>query len=171
MKKADIERSYHQGHHGDPMINVKHHLWVPDLIRRWRDDGHEFSGDRGFWAWLDELWEHSDYDALNQADERAREDCWEDAQGTADLAWPNRKVKVWSAGRSAGWLVVDGLPDVDDWDAIAVGRWALFAKAIRCIVDDEYPYSFIWHLHVNVWESIRDDRANTYPAPIYQEAT
>ena len=167
MKKADIERSYHQGHRDLPMINVKHHLWVPDLIRKYRgNDTHEFSDDQGFWEWLDDLWGRSDTNILDGADEWARESCWEMAQGTAELAWPNRLVTVWSAGRSGGWLVVQGLPDIDEWDAIAVGRWALFVKAIRCIVDDQYPYDFIWHAH-GAWEQVRDERANQYPAPAY----
>lgn len=187
MKKTDIERSYHQGHHGDPMINVKNHLWLPDLITKFRTDGHEFSGDEAFWTWVQETYDaSSDYglSEFNQADEWARESCWDQANEAAHEIWPawstemidekayfpefppgcrhrftgnkvpRRKyhVNVYSAGRSGGWLVVDGLPDIDEWDAIALGRWRRFDAAIRAIADEGYPYDYIWQLHVNVWE-------------------
>lgn len=202
MKKSDVLRSYHQGHRGDPMINVKHHLWVPDLIRRWADTGHEFSGDAGFWAWIDECWS-GDTDVFNGPVEWARESCWEAASDLAHEIWPTysiemvdekkffaeyppgsqyrftgnkvpRKryhVQVHSAGRQGGWLVVTGLPDIDGWDAIAVGQWSRFERSVRDIVDNEYPYQFIWQLHVHAWEPAREERRNLYPAPNYAGAT
>jgi hypothetical protein len=39
--------------------------------------------------------------------------------------------RVWSEGRSSGWLVVSDLPPVDDWDGVMLNRWALFERAIR----------------------------------------
>lgn len=181
MKKADVKRSYHQGSGGDPMINVKHHLWVPDLVRRWRDDGHEFSGDAEFWDWLACAW-NDDFDyPLEHANELAQTACWEFAADYAHEVWPDystelvdekrwsaehqsmrftgekvpRKryhVQVYAAGRSGGWLVVSGLPDVEAWDAIDLARWRRFERLIRDLADSEYPYEFIWHLHENVWE-------------------
>lgn len=182
MKKADVERSHHQGHNGDPVINVKHHLWMPDLIRRFRDDGHKFSGDSGFWAWVDEI--ADDYDTLDRADELARDACWDDVTEFAHQIWPQHStemvdekrwfpefppgcrlrftgekvprkkyhVNVHSAGRSGGWCVVSGLPDIESWDAIALGEWRRFDKFVRSIAHDDYPYRFIWDLHVNVYE-------------------
>jgi len=44
-------------------------------------------------------------------------------------------LKVYSEGRSSGWLVVKGLPEIESWDAIAVARWGRFARAIRLQVD------------------------------------
>lgn len=167
MKKSDVETHYEHGR-SHPAVNVKHHLWVPDLIRKYKDDGHEFSGDAGFWAWLKELWDRSDYDALDGPDEFARESCWDDAQTVADEIWPERTVKVWSEGRSGGWCVVHGLPDIEDWDAIALGRWARFEKQIKQIAHEGYPYDFIWHAYVNVWERVREERRNVYPAPNYE---
>jgi hypothetical protein len=37
-------------------------------------------------------------------------------------------VKVWFEGRSGGWAVVDGLPDLDEWDAVQLGKWRRFEK-------------------------------------------
>lgn len=197
MKKADVEISYHQGHSGCPMLNVKHHLWVPDLIRQFKDQGnHEFSDDAGFWAWLEERYDESDWESMDSADEWAREDCWELAQEAASEIWPATKpvrryrkvngkfvknergdfvqdtiyepaVKVWSAGRQGGWLVVDGLPGVESWDAIELARWARFAKSVEQIRDEAYPYAFLWNLGANVYEHVRQERQNAYPAPNY----
>lgn len=187
MRKSNIERSYHNGHRGHPMINVKQHLWVSDLIRKWRDAGHEFSGDTAFWDWVEETYDAdaTEYGSeFDLADEWAREGCWERAKDIAHEIWPQystemvdekayfpeyppgcrwrftgnkvpRKryhVQAYSAGRSGGWLVVDGLPDIDDWDAIALNDWRRFHKCVRAIADEEYPYDFIWQLHENVYE-------------------
>lgn len=59
---------------------------------------------------------------------------WEDAASEAP-DFLGHSVKVWSAGRCGGWLVVEGLPDVDGWDAVAVSRWGRFAQEMRSRVD------------------------------------
>ena len=49
---------------------------------------------------------------------------------------------VYSEGRSDGWLVVDGLPDIETWDAVMLSKWRKFEKAIladiryRCQTDE-----------------------------------
>jgi hypothetical protein len=190
VKKSDVQLSYHQGHSGDPMVNVKHHLWIPDLIRKYKGTGvHEFSDDAEFWRWLEETYEESSsygLDEFQTADEWARESCWDLATEYAHEIWPQystemvdekawfpefppgcqhrftgnkvpRKryhVQVYSAGRSGGWLVVSGLPDVESWDAIALGRWVKFEEEVRAIADEGYPYDFIWQLRVNVYEPV-----------------
>jgi hypothetical protein len=40
-------------------------------------------------------------------------------------------VTIHSEGRSGGWLVVSGLDDVDDWDAVTLNKWALFERDIQ----------------------------------------
>jgi hypothetical protein len=75
---------------------------------------------------------------------------WEFAQTLADDTF-GAGAKVWSAGRSSGWCVVDGLPDVDSWDAIALGRWARFARDVRAIADD-LPYQTFWGIAANVYD-------------------
>ncbi len=112
---------------------------------------HEFGDDSEFWAWVHEV-SDNDYspDVFEGAYEIACEQGWEDAKELANDIFPPN-AKVWSDGRSGGWLVVDGLPDVDDWDAIQLGYWSKFVKGVQCILDD-LDYQFIWHLNVNVWE-------------------
>jgi hypothetical protein len=178
-------------------VNVKHHLWLPDLFAKYEGTGeHEFSDDAGFWAWLHELDDRSDWNAMDSADEWARESCWDAATEMAHEIWPQYSTehvaeKKWSAtthsmrftgetvprkryhaqvyseGRSGGWCVVHGLADIESWDAIALGRWARFAKVVKEIAHEGYPYGFIWNLHEHEWETVRTERENLYPAPAY----
>jgi hypothetical protein len=51
--------------------------------------------------------------------------------GSAEYAYfPDHTVRVECEGRSGGWLAVRGLPPVEEWDAILVGRWNKFQKAV-----------------------------------------
>lgn len=57
----------------------------------------------------------------------------ENAQMIADDHFPEH-VKVYSEGRSNGWLVVHGLKDFSEWDAIDLRRWQGFENAIKAEV-------------------------------------
>jgi len=63
-----------------------------------------------------------------------------------------RKVEIFSQGRSGGWAVVKGFDReaVAEWDAIAVMRWARFAKLARAIADD-VPYQYYALIYLNVY--------------------
>ena len=62
------------------------------------------------------------------------------------------KVTVYSEGRSGGWLVVKGVGDVADWDAIALAKWRKFERAIKATVD-----------FLGSWEYVKEDiRANRW---------
>ena len=66
--------------------------------------------------------------ALQFAFESAQQRFWEDARDEARTIF-GKHVKVYSEGRSGGWLIVDGInEDVESWDAIAVSRWGRLAK-------------------------------------------
>lgn len=138
-----------------PALNIKHHYWLPELIKLWQNEGHEFSGDAEFWAWCDDLVSHSNWEVAQPAEDFANEDGWEQADETANDVWPSPRVKVYSDGCSYGWLIVEGLSPVEEWDAIALGRWRKFAKQIRAILG-ERDYQFVWHLYVNVYEPLRE---------------
>lgn len=96
--------------------------------------------------------------ALNYAFESAQEAFWEYWQdksgdlenglhGSPEYAYfPGYDVTVNCGGRSGGWLEVEGLPDIDDWDAVMLGRWRRFEIAV--LGDVAYRTG---------WESIRDD--------------
>jgi hypothetical protein len=166
MKKSEIERSYHNGTRGYPMLNVKHHFWWPDIVRKYKGVTaknrrvgtyfvHEYGdAEQAFWDWATLEFESdwSSYCAFETADQIAREVGWEDAGDFAkEVFGPH--AKVFSLGRSGGWLGVDNLGDVDDWDAVMVSRWARFARGVQALVDD-LDYQFLWHLYVNVYETL-----------------
>ena len=80
--------------------------------------------------------------ALEWAVESHREDFWgpcgsgspytsraEDAlrEAYGDAA---DRLSVWSAGRSGGWLIVQGLPPVEEWRKADLARWSVFAREI-----------------------------------------
>lgn len=111
---------------------------------------HEFGDDTEFWAWVHDNLDDYGMEWTDYAYEIARDGGWEAARELAAEVFP-QSVDVWSDGRSGGWLVVDGLPDVEDWDAIQLGYWSKFVRGVQAILDD-LDYQFIWHLNVNVWE-------------------
>ena len=84
------------------------------------------------------------------------------------------RVTVEQEGRSGGWAVVDGLPDVEEWDAILLARWRKFERVAREIADS-VPLQMLSSLYMNEWEwrqaeaAERERAANTdvatVPAP------
>jgi len=70
---------------------------------------------------------------------------WEQAPDTA-VEILGAGVEVYSAGRSGGWLVVEGLADLESWDAVMVAKWGRFERAIKAEV--KYRMS---------WDVIRED--------------
>src|ERR1041384_2026249 len=154
MKKSEIERSYHMSHRGNPMINVKLHNLDHGTLLKTAEKYSEYEfKDPLFRAWLDthledeKLW-HAAYDC-------AIERGWDLLQDDAMNAFPGFSPKVWSAGRSGGWCVVEKLPDVDTWDAIMVGRWTQFCRyAQQCC--DGVPYDMVDYLYHNVFPEYRD---------------
>jgi hypothetical protein len=148
MKKSDvtIRRAVYGSDASGPAINVKFYGNFPrhELAAYFKvaDDAPEL--DKALeYAWdteCEQFWE-SAQDSLNFAmlgDAAAGE---LKPSGTKDSPYT-----VYSAGRSGGWLVVEGLPDVESWDAVMLGKWARFEKLIR--QDIEYRTGF---------EALRDD--------------
>lgn len=70
----------------------------------------------------------------NIAFEAAQEFFWYDiAPMIADDKFDDN-VKIYSAGRSSGWLIVDGLPPIESWDAVILAKWRSFENAIKAEV-------------------------------------
>lgn len=46
-----------------------------------------------------------------------------------------RAEQVELDGRSGGWLVVTGLPDIEEWDAIQLAKWRKFERFARDLAD------------------------------------
>lgn len=72
--------------------------------------------------------------ALGYAFESAQGMFWEQASEDVAEYFPGYSVEAFSEGRSGGWLVVRGLPDVETWDAILLSRWRKFERETRAQV-------------------------------------
>lgn len=90
--------------------------------------------------------------------EQRREEFW--YEFAPDLAHEifGSRVEVYSAGRSGGWLIVKGLEDVENWDAIALGKWRSFEKKIS----DWIKY---WNTEEGIESVIEDIEANRWAEP------
>ena len=63
------------------------------------------------------------------------EDFWrDDADDAGAVAIFGPGVKVYSEGRSDGWLVVHGLPEVEDWTAKDLRKWQKYERQIEAAV-------------------------------------
>lgn len=87
----------------------------------------------------------------------------EDAQSVAEDIF-GTGVTVSQDGRSGGHLVVDGLPDIESWDAIAVSRWDRFITQVDAIVED-IPRATLWLIYANVYEGWAEDQRKLMTGP------
>ena len=110
-KRDDVETHSEHGR-SHPAINVKaRNLFGSYALREaWAAQGaDEATIEKALeWCW-----------------EMHAENFWEQAQSDAEDVF-GASVKVYSQGRSGGWLIVHGLSNMDDWDAISLGHWRKF---------------------------------------------
>lgn len=120
MRKDEVQISYHNGHRCAPMINIKMYGENAPKLPSTSDVMARFACS-----------ETQAENALEFATRQACEMFWEDYQSSGSQIKINGcSVKVWSAGRCGGWLVVCGLPEVKSWDAIMLGAWARFRSDV-----------------------------------------
>lgn len=62
--------------------------------------------------------------------ESEQESFWELAKYDAEEIF-GKQIKVYSEGRSGGWLVVEGLKDFENWDAIDLAKWRKFERWMK----------------------------------------
>ena len=151
MKKADVEVSYHQGTRGLPMVNVKLNFGF-DLEGVAAQHTDEFS-DPLFPAWLAEQTKGAARNT-DAAYESALEVGWMHLSDDAVNVFGDR-TKVYSVGRSGGWCVVEGLPPVETWDALLLGKWTRFAKYAEQTTRD-IPYLMVDTLYCNEFAQYRE---------------
>lgn len=84
--------------------------------------------------------------------------------GSPEYAYfPHEKVTVECQGRSGGWLVVKGLPPVEEWDAVMVSRWAKFQRHV--LADMEFHISkeaLLEAINMNQWWKEHSEPYNFY---------
>lgn len=161
MKKDDITTRYENGS-WVPAVNVKSYAGlrsVPlplDLGGVSEDGGKTWQAvttDAGFTHdWIERNVSGSDSSAMW---EWACQDGWEQAETAAAEVFGSG-VKVYSAGRSGGWLIVEGLDPIESWDAIMVSRWGRFEKQVDAIADDNMRRT-VWNIWANVYEPRLDE--------------
>ena len=115
-RKSDVQTHNAGGYNGPryPAVNVKCYDW-PDIdasIERFKCS-RETAERAAQWAW-----------------ESAQEQFWEIETEYATEHF-GRGVDAYSAGRSGGWLVVMGLPDIEYWDALDLAKWRGFESGVK----------------------------------------
>ena len=138
FRKTDIDTHTDNGYGaGYPAVNVKVHgrlgISTEDVMAKFNCSEEVAERALGF-AWESEcecFWEYW---------QDTSGGCENGLSGSPEYAYfPGYKVMVYSAGRSGGWLIVQGLPPVEEWDAVLVGRWYKFQRDV--LADVKYRTS------------------------------
>jgi hypothetical protein len=99
--------------------------------------------------------------ALRWAFEMAQEVFWEDVKELVSEHFPG--AECWSEGRQGGWLVVEGLGSIDEWDAIALGAWRRFEKDVKGMVADACnTEQRLTDIEANRWAEENAERYNFF---------
>ena len=154
--KADVKFHGTNGpYHPLPAVNVKCYNGLESVKLEELDGAHpDFTPewierclkDTQVWQWFDS----------------AREYQWDYLQDVAREIFRG-SVKVWSAGRSGGWAVVEGLPDFASWNAVDLARWRKFAYAAESIAAD-VPYQAAGLILLNEFEPWQEERVARFVA-------
>jgi hypothetical protein len=163
--REDVDRSYHQGHHGDPMVNVKVYGDLRDGFAQFCEEEVDFDP-RFTQEWVEENLSDETLEGYFQF---ACESEWEYAQGYAEEIFGGH-VKVYGAGRSSGWAVVTGLGDVDEWDAVALAKWRKFEKYATSAAK-YIPGQMVSLIYINAFEWAQTEAAERESAANMDVAT
>lgn len=125
-----------------PAMNVKVPMAWLDMFTRLQDvtDNPHFTRE-----WI---MEHVSDDESEIAFQSACELGWDCIKDAAVEVFG--QVEVYSEGRSGGWAVVYGLPDVEDWDADDLRKWNEFRQHVEAERDD-VPYRMADWIHENIF--------------------
>jgi hypothetical protein len=140
--KADV--SFHSDGFRDrrPAVNVKVHRSLYDLVLPLPDTNPHLTRE-----WIESHLSDDDLDWL----------FWHMCETEMEMIEQDAKeifgshVTVEQEGRSGGWVIVVGLDDVDEWDAVALAKWRKFAKYARNIADG-IPEQMVYCIELNEFE-------------------
>lgn len=159
ITRDDVERSYHTGHHGEPMVNIKVRSFDLPKDAAFDELVDEFAAD------LDPRLARLDRSELRALIERyvekdegifgfVCEGKFEYAEHHAQTTYfPDYGVRVFSAGRSGGWAVVEGLPEVNTWSPELLTKWSEFETFCRELADD-VPRDMAWNVLANYQDEL-----------------
>jgi len=68
-----------------------------------------------------------------------------------DSLFPDHSVTLHQTGRSGGWIEVEGLPDIEEWDAVLLARWRRFERIARELADG-IPLQTLCLIEINDYE-------------------
>lgn len=160
-------------HYGSdrPAVNVKVYDSLEDAWKMFeRDEGPDggFSVDwvreniseevldATFWATCESEFEHLEG--------------WATGTDGGDPIFPDDSVSLEQDGRSGGWVVVLGLPDISEWDAVRLARWRRFERIARDIADGIMA-GVLSSLYINEYEWAQDESAESERAARQDIAT
>jgi hypothetical protein len=153
-RKDDVTFHAENWRGGHTAVNVKVRFpyeWEPLFVEAAKDADEE--PDRVL-RWYAELEEAGDIPEW--AFESACEQGFEQAQTDAEDIF-GKGVKVWTEGRSGGWLVVDfDEDDVAGWDAVALAKWRKFERLARDLAD-YVPNEMAMVLVLNTYQVWKED--------------
>lgn len=75
---------------------------------------------------------------------QACHDFWFSVESMAESVF-GENIDIYQAGRSGGWLVVDGLPEITEWDDEMISKWGHFKELVKTEID--------YQMSSEVWES------------------
>lgn len=171
FRKDDVE------FHGDGMgrtvhaaVNVKVYRDIDSVLRDDRRLAEAIDGPEvvaPFRAWYGGLDDEDRERLLGYAWDSAIEQGWEQLNADAAAIF-GYGYGVFSEGRSGGWAVVHldrrsqfDRDDVAGWDAVAIAKWAKFARLARAAADD-VPYQMVGYLYLNQYPPmIREPASRT----------
>lgn len=141
-----------------PAVNVKVYRDIRDA---WREFEREEQPEPGFTLeWVEDNVSEETLDAVFwhccEAEFEYLESWATGADG--DPLFPGYRVTLEREGRSGGWVVVDGLPELEDWDAVLIARWRRFERIAREIADG-IPFQMLASIYLNDYEARKEEAA------------
>lgn len=96
----------------------------------------------------------------------AQRQFFDEAEAAATEIFDGWGAKVYSEGRSGGWLVVHNLPDFESWDAVMFGKWKAFANRIDELMS-HYLDADLWkeNIEANRWAEPGSEEYNFVDRP------
>ena len=158
-----------------PAANVKVRRYVGDVIRDARNgEGNLDLGSDAdeFLNWLEAEMDTGDcWEKFGVWEEAAAEDGFDDAQEYLRDAFDRPTLKVYSDGRSGGWLYTMDLGSEETWEWIEAGpsepadfaqKWADFEKWAEQRAQDCADEA-VTLIYLSVWEPFRDEHPDRTP--------
>jgi hypothetical protein len=165
--RDDVDTYYTWSRERLPSINVKTSGYG------WEKEAARVAADNDVPGFTSEWCEANiSEDTANALWEWAIESGREDIANDADLVYEDTpwSPKCSYDGRSGGHLVVDGLPDLDEWDAVLLGKWRRFERYVRAIVDDQ-GYRMADMAWANMYEAEQDELRKRVQAEAWESVT